>query len=219
MKKLFFLIYFLLLLIACISQKPERRDIKFIGEAAAKAKKANRLLVVEFPGSDTIIVQRLNKDIFENYSCAAFIQKNFEFIKVKASDPAYIPLVKHLNISNENSVIFFDQNGNEIDRTVSYDGNKEAYLEYIKDISTGKNLYGMVLSAYEKGPSDAGNCYLMAEKLRFRNRTAEAIDLYRKVLTLDTLNKYRLFDDCKSKIAKVSGKEGVPSEFSSRGSY
>jgi len=203
MKKLFFVLYIFLLLIACISQKPEKQDIRFINEAVASAKQANKLLILEFTSPGCVSCVMLNKDIFLNEENSRFLTENFKIIQVSPSDSVYSPLLNRFGLDNQSSVIFFDHNGNELDRTVNYDGNKEAYLEFVRNVSQGKNLYSVVLSAYEKDTLDVHNCYLMAEKFRFRNMPINSIRQYRKVLASDRNNKYGLNQDCLMKIEKA----------------
>jgi|WetSurMetagenome_2_1015567.scaffolds.fasta_scaffold03902_3 thioredoxin-related protein len=203
MKKLFYVLYIFLLLIACISQKPEKQDVRFINAAVASAKQANKLLILEFTSPACVSCTMLNKDIFLNEENKRFLNENFKIIQVSPSDSVYKSLINRFGFDNQSSVIFFDHNGNELDRTVNYDGNREAYMEFVRNVSQGKNLFSVVLAAYNKDTLDVHNCYLMAEKFRFRNMPANAITQYRKVLASDRNNKYGLNQDCLLKIEKA----------------
>jgi hypothetical protein len=203
MKKLFFILYFLLLLIACISQKPESQEIKFINKAVASAKQAHKLLILEFTSHECVSCKMLNNDIFSNENYRQFLSENFVIVAISPSDSEYAALLKHFSLDNQSSVIYLDYNGNELDRTVNYDGDSEAYFNFIKDVSQGKNLYSVVFSAYKKDTLNIKNCFLMAEKLRFRNKPAEAIMEYRKVLSYDRNNKSGMGNECRLKIEKA----------------
>lgn len=188
------------MLIACISQKPEKQEIKFLNEAVTMAKKANKLLIFEFSAPGCSSCAMLNQDIFLNETNSMLLNDNFVIVHVSPSDSVYGPLLNHFGLDNQSSVIFFDHNGNELDRTVNYDGNKVAYLNFVRDVSQGKNLYSLVLSAYKKDPLNVYNCYLMAEKFRFRNMPANAITEYTKVLTYDRDDHSGLNQECRLKI-------------------
>jgi thioredoxin-related protein len=203
MKKIFYILYFFLLLIACISQKPEKQEIKFINQAITRAKQANKLLILEFSAPGCISCSMIDRDIFLNEKSSNFLNENFVIVHISPSDPVYQPLLNHFGLSNQSSVIYFDHNGNELDRTINYDGNRESYLNFIRDVSEGKNLYSMVLSAYKKDSLNIYYCYLMAEKFRFRNRPADAITEYRKILKSDTGNNYGLNQECRLKIERA----------------
>jgi thioredoxin-related protein len=191
-------------MIACISQRPEKQEIRFINEAVAKAKNLNKLLILEFAAPESASCIRLKEDIFENKESAMFINDNFVVVSVTPSDPVYKPLWDHFKLENQSTAIILDQNGNEIERTVSYNNNREDYLEFLNDVSQGKNLYSIVLAAYEKDPLNVRNNFLLAEKLMFRNQIKEAIKHYNNVLMYDPDNGFGLNRNCRLKIAESS---------------
>jgi tetratricopeptide (TPR) repeat protein len=191
-------------MIACISQRPEKQEIRFINEAVAKAKNLNKLLILEFAAPESASCIRLKEDIFENKESAMFINDNFVVVSVTPSDPVYKPLWDHFKLENQSTAIILDQNGNEIERTVSYNNNREDYLEFLNDVSQGKNLYSIVLAAYEKDPLNVRNNFLLAEKLMFRNQIKEAIKHYNNVLMYDPDNGFGLNHNCRIKIAESS---------------
>jgi len=204
MKKLFYIFYIILIMIACISQRPEKQEIRFINEAVANAKNLNKLLILEFTAPECNACIRLKEDIFENKESARFINDNFIIVSVTPSDPVYKPLWDHLKLENQSTAIILDQNGNEIERTVSYNNNRKDYLEFLKDVSQGKNLYNIVLAAYEKDPLNVRNNYLLAEKLMIRNQIKEALKHYNNVLLYDPDNGFGLNRNCRLKIAESS---------------
>jgi thioredoxin-related protein len=204
MKKLFYIVYILLLMIACISQRPEKQEIRFVNEAVAKAKNLNKLLILEFTAPECGACIRLNEDIFKNEECAGFLNDNFIVVSISPSDPVYKPLWDHLKLENQSTSIIFDQNGNEIERTVSYNNNREGYLGFLNDVSQGKNLYSIVLAAYKKDTLNVRNNYLLAEKLMFRNQIKEAVKHYNNVLMYDPDNGFNLNHKCRLKIAESS---------------
>lgn len=204
MKRLFYIIYVLLLMIACISQRPEKQEIRFINEAVYKAKNLNKLLILEFTTPECDVCVRLKEDVFENAESASFLDDNFLVVSISPEDPVYKLLWDHFKVENQSSAIILDQNGNEIDRTVSYNNNREAYLNFLIDVSKGKNLYSIVLSEYQKDPLNVLNNYLLAEKLMFRNQIKEAIRHYNNVLLYDPENGLGLNRKCRLKIAESS---------------
>jgi hypothetical protein len=187
-------------MLACISQKPEKQEIKFINEAVAQTKNSGKLVIIEFWAPECSSSVRLKDEIFENTETSQFLNKNFILAKVSPDNPLYDPLRKHLRIEFRNSVLILDQNGNEIDRTVSYDGNKEAYLKFLNEVSAGKNLYNVVISAYRKDTLDVLNNYLLANKLLMRYSLKDAIKKYNNVLLYDKHDLLGLNKECKFKI-------------------
>src|SRR5664279_2690981 len=153
MKNLFYLLSLFLIAFACVYRQPEKQEIRFISEAVKEAKVANKLLIIEFWAPECGPYIRLKHDIFENEKNSEFLNKNFVLVKVSPADSVYKPLWKLYNLEYQSTVIFFDMNGNEIDRTVSYDGNTDTYLNFMKEVSEGVNLYSVVFSTYNKAVS------------------------------------------------------------------
>jgi hypothetical protein len=200
MKKLFYILYLLLIMLACISQKPEKQEIKFINETVAKTRNSGKLVILEFWASDCGTSVRLKDEIFENAKTSQFMNDNFILAKVTAENPLYEALWKHFRLENPNSVIILDQNGNEIERTASYDGNNDAYLKFLREVSNGKNLYSVVLSAYKKDTTDVLNNYLLANKLLLRHSLKDAVKKYNNVLVFDPRDQLGLNQECRFKM-------------------
>jgi thioredoxin-related protein len=163
MKTLFYLISILLITIACVYQKPEKEEVKFINAAITRAKTANKLLILEFWTPECGPCIKLKHDIFENENVRKFLNENFILVQVSPSDSVYKPLWKLYNLAYQSTVIFMDKNGNEIDRTVSYNGNRDSYLSYLKEVSEGRNLYSVVFSTYKKDTLNVKSNYILAK--------------------------------------------------------
>ena len=110
-------------------------------------------------------------------------------------------MCKHFNLEYQSSVIIMDKNGNEIDRAVNYDGNRDAYLTFLKEVSEGKNLYSVVFSTYKKDTMNINSNYILAKKLLFRYQVTDAIKHFNRVLLYDPENKSGHNTECKIQIA------------------
>lgn len=86
--------------------------------------------------------------------------------------------------------------------TVSYDGNRDAYLNFMKDVSEGVNLYSIVFSTYNKDTLNVNSNYVLAKKLMFRYQVKDAVDHFNKVLLYDRDNKLRHNPECRFRIAE-----------------
>jgi thioredoxin-related protein len=202
MKNLFYLLSLFLIAFACVYRQPEKQEIRFISGAVKEAKVANKLLIIEFWAPECGPCIRLKHDIFENEKNSEFLNKNFVLVKVSPSDSVYKPLWKLYNLEYQSTVIFFDMNGNEIDRTVSYDGNTDTYLNFMKEVSEGVNLYSVVFSTYNKDTMNVNSNYVLAKKLMFRYQVRDAVNHFNKVLLYDSNNKFRHNPECMFRIAE-----------------
>lgn len=202
MKNFFYLLSLLLLVFACAYRQPEKQEIRFIGNAAKEAKVADKLLIIEFWAPECEPCIRLKHDVFENETSREFINKNFVVVKVSPADSVYKLLWKYYNLKYQSTIIFLDMNGNEIDRTVSYDDNRDAYLNFMKEVSEGINLYSVVFSTYKKDTLNINSNYVLAKKLLFRYQTKEAINHFNRVLLYDRDNRFGYNPECTLRIAE-----------------
>jgi tetratricopeptide (TPR) repeat protein len=202
MKKLFYLLYLILIIFACVAQRPENNENKFLNDAVSEARAANKLLILEFWAPECGPCLRLKHDIFNNEKNTEFLNKNFILVQVSPSDSVYKPLWKRFHLEYQSSVIFMDKNGNEIDRTVSYDGNRDAYMNFLTEVSEGKNLYSVVFSTYSRDTLNVMSNYVLAKKYSFRYQNMDAIRHYNRVLALDPDNRQGLNPECRFRIAE-----------------
>jgi len=202
MKKTFYLLYVLLLIIACATQRPEKQENVFINKAIREGKAANKLLVLDFWSPESAHSVALKKDIFDNEQFAGFLENNFIIYKLSPADSVYYPLMKRFNVDLKCTVIVMDKNGNEIDRSVGYDGSRDSYIDYLKDVTEGKNLYSVVFQTYKKDTLNVMNNYILAKKYLFRYQIKDAIGLFSRVLALDPDNRQGLNPECRFRIAE-----------------
>jgi thioredoxin-related protein len=202
MKNSLFILIFLFIPSILFSQKVEGKEISYINNAVQLAAKENKLLIIEFWAPSCGPCIRLKRDIFENKYNREFLNKNFLLVQVSPADSMYNSLWKYFKLEYQSSVIYMDKNGNEIDRTVGYDGDRNAYINFLKDVSEGKNLYNDIVNAYQKDTLDTVNNYLLANKLLFRYELNDALKQYNKVLLYDPEDRLGLYPECKYKIAE-----------------
>jgi tetratricopeptide (TPR) repeat protein len=203
MKNLFYLFSLLVIAIACVYRKPVSPENQFINDSVTNAKESNKLLIIEFWAPECGPCIRLKHDIFENEKNREFLNKNFILVKISPRDSVYKLLWKHFNLDYQSTVIYMDINGNELDRTVSYDGNRVGYLNFLKDVSEGRNLYSVIFSLYKKDTMNVMSNYLMARKLLFRYQTKDAVKFFQKVLLYDPGNKFGHNEECRFKLAEI----------------
>jgi thioredoxin-related protein len=202
MKSLFYLLSAILIAFACLRQIPEKPEIKFINESVKRAKSENKLLIIEFWAPECGPCMRLKYDIFENEKVRELIDKNFVLVQVSPSDSVYKPLWKRFNLKYQSTVIYLDMNGNELDRTVSYDGKKDSYLNFLEEVSRGTNLYSVVFSTYKKDTLNVNSNFVLAKKLLFRYQMEDAVKHFNKVLLYDPDNKFRHNPESRFRIAE-----------------
>ncbi len=203
MKQRLTVLFFLGLSLLSGMQAGETKAETFVKGAARKAAREHKLLAVEFWSPSCGSCMAMKRDFFENKVHSASVHKYFLVTPVSPADSIYQSLWDYYKLEYQSSVIFVDKNGNEIDRTVGYNGDRDAYLDLIKDIARGKNLYKEVLKKYRKDTLSVSNSLLMARKLASRYELEEAGRLYNRILSSDQRNKHGLRAECLFNIAEI----------------
>jgi thioredoxin-related protein len=203
MKNSFYVMVVLLFSLILQSQAGETKDRIYIKNIARQAAKEHKLLVIEFWSPSCNPCMALKRDIFENKMQSEFVHQLFSLFPISPTDSLYKSLWDHFHLEYQSSVIYVDKNGNEINRSVGYNGDRDAYVNMMREIAVGKNLYKDVVRKYRRDTLNVLNCCLMARALAYRYEFNEATRFYRKILISDPVNKYGFRDECLFKIAEM----------------
>lgn len=203
MKNLLFTLFLFSILPSCTNKAIEKKEVTtFINDAVQRAKNANKILIIEFWAPECGPCIRLKRDIFNNSKTKSFLDSSFVLVQVSPVDSIYKSLWKHFNLSYQCSVIYMDKNGNEIERTISYDSDRDLYINFLRDLALSKNLFDDILTAYRRDTLNIPNTLLMANKLYLRYELTDAIKLYNRILASDPDNKFGFNPECWYKIAE-----------------
>jgi thioredoxin-related protein len=203
MKNLFFALFLFAILISCNNKAIEKKEVTaFINDAVQKANSANKTLIIEFWAPECSPCIRLKRDVFNNSKTKNFLDSSFIITQVSPVDSLYKSLWKHFNLTYQCSVIYFDKKGNEIERTISYNSDRDLYINFLKDLALDKNLFGDILKAYRRDTLNIPNTLLMANKFYLRYELTDAIKLYNRILASDPENKSGFNSECRFKIAE-----------------
>lgn len=202
MKNIIFTVIISLFVTSCSNQKEYAVNHGFIKNNIETLSDNRKTLIVEFWDPSCAPCLKLKEDIFENENNTEFIETNFVLVQVSSSDSIYRPLFKYYNLQFQSTILFFDKNGNEIDRSVGYNGNNESYLNFLKNIAESKNLYHTIYSGYLKDSTDINLNYLLAKKYLFRYENEKAVKLFKYILLNDSTDNYGFNAECNFRIAE-----------------
>ncbi len=161
----------------------------YVKKEAEKAAKENKMLVIEFWAPSCNPCMALKRDIFENKLQVELIHKYFSVLPFSPADSIYKPLFSFYNLEFQSSIIYVDKQGNEIDRTIGYNGDRDIYMGLMQEILKGRNVYTDVLREYNKDSLNLQNCFIMAKKLASRYEYDEASRLFNKILLADPADR------------------------------
>jgi tetratricopeptide (TPR) repeat protein len=203
MKNLLFVLSIFFIIPGCSHKASDNKEVKqYLRDAVNKAKAIDKTLIIEFWAPECGPCIRLKRDVFENENTKKLLGDNFFLLQVSPADSIYKKLWNHYHLAYQSTIIFIDKTGDEIDRTVSYDGNRDSYINFLKDVANRKNLFIDVFSSYKRDSSDVKINYMLAGKYFFRYQLKDAIAMYSRVLKIDPENKFGFSSECKYKIAE-----------------
>ncbi|MBN1997339.1 tetratricopeptide repeat protein [candidate division KSB1 bacterium] len=104
------------------------------------------------------------------------------------------------------TVVFLTPEGNEIDRIIGYNGDKEKYFKIIQDYAAGKNTLGAFLTEYRNDSLSVEANYKLADKYYSRWESNKAFKYYKNVLQLDPDNLYGFTEECKLNSAVIQAR-------------
>jgi thioredoxin-related protein len=204
MKGIIIIIITSLFATSCLKQDSTVNNHRFVSDHINNLQNNNQTLIVEFWAPSCSPCIKLKNDIFDSDKNSDFIKNNFILVTVSPADSLYNALFKYYNLQTQSTVLFFDKKGNEIDRSVGYDGNKELYLEFLNNIVNREKLYHEIYSDYLKDTSDIISNYLLAKKFLFRYENQRAVKLFKFILLNDTLNKHGFNSECSFRLAEYN---------------
>ena len=131
MKYLILLMVFSVLL-SCSNDLKEVNFQKLtLEEAFEKAKQEEKLVMVDFFSKTCSPCWKLLRTVFQNENYGPFINKNFISLKITPENENNNKIKKQYHVWGLPTVIFFNDDGDEIDRICGYEGKKEQYFQTI----------------------------------------------------------------------------------------
>lgn len=123
--------------------------------------------------------------VFTDTECVKYFEENFIFYKLINGEGELDELRKKWKIPGFPTIMMFDANGEEIDRMIGFDDNKDNFMNTIKNWAAGKLTLKSLLVQYEKNPKDIYLIHQLASKYIRRHETDKAMEYYNIILEKD----------------------------------
>lgn len=172
-------------------------------EALSKAKQKDKPVLVDVYATWCGPCKRLDKIVFSDEEAGNFINSQFVSLKVDGEKGEGPELLKEFNIPGYPTILLIDQNGEEIDRLVGFDGNKDEWMQTLKNYLQGKNTLQDYLTRLETENDNTELQYNIAEKYLYREEEEKALKHYQKVVELDPEDKMGHTDESQYQIASL----------------
>ena len=154
-------------------------------------------------------VKKLLRDVFKDSVMSKFINQTYISLKTTSDEyNDYNNIKKKYNVRGLPTVIFFDRNGNEIDRNCGYDGEKDKYFQTIQDYAANKNTLQKLIDNYKADSLNVENNFKLAMKYLNRWEMEKGDQYFRNVLQLDPENHYGFKEQSSLNIAIMKYQKG-----------
>ena len=182
----------LILLSACATEDQSKNamaehdaGVKFVygsfSEAQQMATAEEKMIIMDVYADWCVPCKKLDKAVFKDAAVGDFVNARFVGLKIDGEKGEGPDIMKKYGIPGYPTVILMDTEGNEIDRIVGF-GEKEAYVETLKDYVSGKGTLADYLARLAEKPDDWELHLALAEKYDDRQDLLTAAKHYQAVL-------------------------------------
>ncbi len=163
------------------------KDISF-DDAKALAAKEHKVIMVDFYTTWCVWCKTLDRNTYSDENVGKITDAKFIAVKIDAEKGEGVTLAKTYKINGYPTIVFFDKDGNEIDRVVGYeDASRFARSLEVASAGGSKAVIADVQSAHPT--TDATKWLVAANYYAQQNQNDKALAAFRKVLALDPDNK------------------------------
>ncbi len=158
-------------------------------EAKALAIKEHKVIMVDFYTTWCVWCKTLDKNTYSDESVGKITDAKFISVKIDAEKGEGIALAKASKVSGYPTIVFFDADGNEIDRVVGYEGPADfARSLNVASVGGSKTVVSEVESVHST--TDVTKWIVAANYYSQHDQNEKALAAFRKVLALDPNNKH-----------------------------
>ena len=188
-------------ILGCTSQNGVFFEKLSYQQTLEKAHGLNKAVMVDVFSDGWGGCKELDRVVFQDDTAGNFINANFLSLRLNVKTDDGKNFREKFNVNGFPTVVFVSNKGEEIDRICGFSGDKENYLNIIKDYAAGKNTLGDLTERYLKDTSDVNANYLLAKKYVDRWESAKAYTYYKNILNLDPDDHFNFGEESRLQIA------------------
>jgi len=140
--------------------------------------------------------------VFKTKDFADYINTNYVALKLDGDTDSGRKRRNQWLVPGYPTIIFFTFDGEEIDRIVGFNGNKDEYFQLLKDYTNGKNTLRDLLSRLKTGADNAQLNFDIAKKYNDRGDDKNALIYFEKVLALEPDHSSEMYLEAEYNIAE-----------------
>jgi thioredoxin-related protein/Tfp pilus assembly protein PilF len=190
MKSIFLTAFLIFFAIHPVSAEVHFQNISF-DDAKALAAKEHKVIMVDFYTTWCVWCKTLDRNTYSDDNVGKITDAKFIAVKIDAEKGEGITLAKTYKITGYPTIMFFDKDGNEIDRVVGYEA-AAPFARSLEVASAGGSKAVIVDVESAHPTTDATKWLVAANYYNQQNENDKALAAFRKVLALDPDNKLGL---------------------------
>jgi len=140
--------------------------------------------------------------VFKNPEFINFVNSRFIALKLNGDTEVGRKQREAWLVPGYPTMLLLTAAGNELDRIVGFNGNKDEYFQKIKDYAEGRNTLQDLLTRHQTDSNNVNLNYEIANKLNDRGDGQTARQYYQKVLALETDQQSELYLNSEFNIAE-----------------
>lgn len=117
-------------------------------------------------------------------------------------------LMKKFGVDGYPTVILLNKEGKEIDRIVGFGGDRDEYLQQVRNYLAGKETLADFLNRFEANPQDVKLAFEIGRKYNLRNDEPTAATYFTKAKALDPSNANGFHEEIEYRLSSYALKEG-----------
>ncbi len=173
-------------------------------EAQQQAQSAGKPMLVDVYAVWCGPCKKLDKMVFSDAEAGNYLNDNFVCLKVDGEKGEGPAVMEKFGIRGYPTVLVLDAQGNEIDRIVGFGGDKDDFIQTVKDYAAGKNTLNSLIKQADENPGDVELNATVARKLLMRSDTEKALVYYKKVVASDPEDQNGFTEDARFQIAAAT---------------
>ncbi len=159
------------------------------------SKSSGQIILLDFETEWCGWCKKLDQNTYTDTDVINFANKHIISMKVDAEKGAGIELAKKYNVTGYPTIVFINNNGEEIDRIVGYK-DPIPFLKELKRIQTGKNTLPTLLTEFQTDPKNFSTLFKLTKKYEAMGDIISAKKMIDIILDLnvDSANTGQFFE-------------------------
>jgi tetratricopeptide (TPR) repeat protein len=123
--------------------------------------------------------------VWQDIEIGNFVNSRFIPLRFTPADEDYRQIRTNYKVRGTPTVLLLNPQGEEIDRTLGFDGKRDEYFQTIQDFSAGKDTLLSLLAKLDENPDDVETNVKIGNRFIDRNEWENVQPYFAKVLEMD----------------------------------